>query len=737
MKDTTGYPLRCQAVIPHAIVILWLIYLGAMIWQHDIQSVQPPHHDPLTYMEKAMNFWKAVDQGKLFNPLNIEPTARPPGTILMSYPFGFSSDYKGFLFRSVFLPILFIVIAVYMAAGIPRTSSEGWGIAAVSILFSAIPMFYNFDFNEINSGSTHWGLVDNFQAGIAALAAAGFVKSLKARSLIWLMWGAFFGSFALLIKPSGLMIMALLTATWLIVVIVDCLWARKYQQPDSDLHRYVVIGGILTLLIYSVVVLVCFFSNYFSTENFGYAKRAMKVMGEMLKVPPLQVISLLFGSAGIAFVVWVLGKGVLIIYYCFSCNDRYNPLSAIRVGLLLSTPVIWSLGVWYWLVVQTGGNQVRYFHPFFLMGAICMIPISLYIFQYSHRWIRLAELVLCFLPALNIGALLALESPSIQWQRLTGVSVSVGKDREEVNQAYAFLDELRRRNMGANLYSFYLGALSDIFVTVGIYEGMVKLDLPVFKTVLSADWLRGFIIRTDQLLDVDFILIRKDLGLLSENIFDRQIDTYISECIVFQAWLCGLNGNAGLKTVSDGRVLRVIEIIDRKAFAYAVESFVAAHSWRPEFIAANSQRQWSNEADVSGYAGNLAAKEIDYEGIYTLHALVLRHADTGLKVELWWEEMRHENANRQRYMFFHLVDRSGKILHDLYLPLDNYVPPFDNRRWRYGSITFEQPLPNEATSLAFGIFRPNHDFLLPDKGVRDWGGIRVLVPVSNIPVSAF
>ena len=731
MKNTTEHPLRCQAVIPHVIVILWLIYLGTMIWQHDVQSVQTPHHDPLTYMEKAMNFWKAVDQGKLFNPLNIEPTARPPGTILMSYPFGFLFDYKGFLFRSVFLPILCIVIAVYMAAGIPRTSSEGWGMAAVTILFSAIPMFYNFDCNEINPGSTHWGLVDNFQAGIAALAAAGFVKSLKARSLVWLMWGAFCGSFTLLIKPSGLMIMALLTATWLIVVIVEWLWARKYQQSNSDLHRYVVIGGIQTFLIFSVVVLLCFFSNYFSIENFAYAKRAMKVMGDVLKVPPLQILSLLFGSAGIAFVLWVLGKVVLSIYYCFSRNDRYNPLSAKKVGLLLSTPVIWSLGVWYWLVVQTGGNQVRYFYPFFLMGAVCMIPMSLHILQYSHRWIRLAEFVLCFLPALNIGALLALESPSIQWQWLTGVSVSVGKDREEVNQAYAFLDELRRRNMSANLYSFYLGALPDIFVTVGIYEGMVNPDLPVFKTVLSVDWVRGFIIRTDQLLDVDFILIRKDLDLLSEKLFDRQIDPYFSECIVFQAWLCGLNESAGVKTVSDGRVLQLLEIIDRKMFAYAVESFVAAHSWRPEFIAANSQRQWSNEAEVSGYAGDTAAKELDFEGIYRLHVLSLRRTDTGLKVELWWEELRHEDANRQRIVFFHLVDQSGKILHNLSLPLDKYDPPFDNRRWRYGSVTFDQPIPNEATSLAFGIFRPinGNEFLKPDKGVRDWGGIRVLVPI--------
>ena len=594
MKIPTGHPLRRKPVIPHIIVILWLIYLGATIWQHAVQSAQVPLPDPLTYMQKALNFWKAVDQVKLFNPLNIEPTNRPPGTILMSYPFGFSSDFKGFYFRSVFVPILCIVLAVYMAAGIPQTPVAGWGVAAVAILLSAIPIFYNFDYNEINPSQSFWGLVDNFQAGIAAMAAAGFVKSLKARSLAWLMWGALGSSFTLMIKPSGLMVMALLTATWMIVVIVDWLWARKNQQSNSSLRRYVIIGGIQTFLIYSVVGLLCILSNYFSIQNFAYAKQALKVMKDVLNVSPSQIVSLLFVSAGIAFVLWALGKGALIIYCCFSRNDSHNPLSAQMVGLLLSTPVIWCLGIWYWQVVQAGGSQVRYFYPFFLMGAVFMIPMSMHILQHSHRWIRLAELFLCFLPALNIGALLALESPSIQWQMLTGVNVTVGKDREEVNQAYSFLNELRRRNMSANLYSFYCGTLPDIFITVGIYEEMVRPELPIFKTISPVDWVRGFVVRTDQLLNVDYILIRKDLGRIAEKLFNQQLDTYDSESIVFQAWLCGLNGNAGVKTVSDGRVLRLLEIIDRKAFEYAVESFVVAHSWRPEFIAANSQRRRSN-----------------------------------------------------------------------------------------------------------------------------------------------
>ena len=66
---------------------------------------------------KAASFWNAIEQGRLFNPLNLFPSVRPPGTILVSYPFGLTADFHGYHFRSVFLPLLFVVVAVYIAAG--------------------------------------------------------------------------------------------------------------------------------------------------------------------------------------------------------------------------------------------------------------------------------------------------------------------------------------------------------------------------------------------------------------------------------------------------------------------------------------------------------------------------------------------------------------------------------------------------------------------------------------------
>lgn len=729
MKNSTWQIQRCQALIPHVIVVLWLVYLGVMIWQHAIQSVQPPNYDPLKYIQKAMNFWKAVDQGELFNPLNIEPAVRPPGTILMSYPFGFSDDFRGYHFRSVFLPILCMVFAVYLASGIPRTLTDGWGVAAAAILFSAIPTFYNFDLSEINYRPSFWGLVDNFQGGIAALAMAGYIRSLKARSLLWLLLGASIGSFTLLIKPSGLMIMALLTLVWLIVVILEGWWAHRHQQSVLNLRRYVIIGGLQTFLIYAVVVLFCIFSNYFSKESFAYARQALGVMRSVLKVPPSDIFYLVFSSFGIAFVLWVLVNGLHLILNFSRRNERKNGLSVRQVGLILSVLAVWCLGTWYWLIVQSGGSQVRYFFPFLMMGMVCIIPISSHVFQYCHLWMRRAILVLCFAPMFNIGVLLALESPAIAWQRFTGVNVSVGKDKEEVNQACVFLDELKNRKMSANLFSFFSGVLPDSFIMVGAYQELVWPDLPVFKTASMVDWVNGFVVKTDQLLNADYILVRKDLNSMAEKLNGRMIDTSDAENILFQAWLSSLDINAGVKPFSEGSVLRLLEIVDRKAFEYAVATFMSEKFWRPEFIAANSPPRWSNKAGVSEYAKEPAATEIVFGDAYQLHVLSLHRLGTGLKIELWWEKLLCEGPNSQQIMFFHLVDPSGKMLMDFYLPLDKYYPPFDDRRWRYGTVTVDQPLPDDATAVAFGIFSPDHRFLMPDKGVQDWNGIRVLVPI--------
>ena len=95
-------------------------------------------------------------------------------------------------------------------------------------------------------------------------------------------------------------------------------------------------------------------------------------------------------------------------------------------------------------------------------------------------------------------------------------------------------------------------------------------------------------------------------------------------------------------------------------------------------------------------------------------------------MEVWWEELRHEEANNERYLFLHLVDAAGGILHNQQLALFPYSPPGEDRRWRYGSVTCIGVNP-AAVSLAYGIYHTQRGLLAAAAERTDWGGRRVLV----------
>jgi hypothetical protein len=294
--------------LPNVVIMLWLLFLGITIWQHALHSTQPLLYDPLGYMLKAKHFWEAVGQGKLFNPLNLDPVARPPGTVLVSYPFGFSDDFLGFRFRSVFLPIVCIVAAVYIAAGaVQSVAIAGWK-AAIAVLFSSLPMFYHLDWTDDTIGPLRWGFVDNFQAAIAGMAMAAAVRSTASKSQAWLLFAISLAAFTLLIKPSGLMIMALMALAWLVIVAFEWNYTLRFQSPDRPLPTYALRGAASFLIIYGCVISICIFSEYFSKDVFAYAKQALVVMAEVLSVSFQAILLLFHKSSGEALPLWIIAK---------------------------------------------------------------------------------------------------------------------------------------------------------------------------------------------------------------------------------------------------------------------------------------------------------------------------------------------------------------------------------------------------------------------------------------------
>jgi hypothetical protein len=118
-------------------------------------------------------------------------------------------------------------------------------------------------------------------------------------------------------------------------------------------------------------------------------------------------------------------------------------------------------------------------------------------------------LAICFVPSLNIaGLLMAGDNPPIYWQKLAGVSVSVGTYTEEVNQAYAFLERVRKTGKDAKIYTVSFDIVTSVFHNIGIYEKLFKPDLPSFTVQNTTDWQLGFVVRVNDLLESDYLLIK-------------------------------------------------------------------------------------------------------------------------------------------------------------------------------------------------------------------------------------
>ena len=731
---------RLQAVpwrtwTPHILVICWVAFLGVTHWDHASRSVMRPLYDPLTYLRKGMNFWQSIHHGQYVNPLNIAPSARPPGTILMSAPFGYPVDFHRFEFRSVFFPLVCVVASVYMAAWKSKALVENWVIAAIALLFSSLPMFYHFEWVAGMGSPVRFGLVDNFQAGVAAMAAAAFVRSLTNGSVRWLSAGAGLAAFTLLIKPSGGAVMALLGLSWAMVATLEWLRAGKRPEDSIRLRHYLTFGFTLLCAIYSMVIVVCVKSQYLSARNFLYARKALATAKDVLAISLSQIPPLFHSSTGEAVLIWIIGIVILFGLFWHRFGGLNDKTVFKMAGFLASAFVIWTGGAWYWLVVQSGGSQIRYFYPFFFMGIVYLIPLFVHLWLRSNQWIRIVMVMLCFLPAANMGLLLVQKNPSVGWQRATGVSVSVGTNREVVKQAYDFLKIVRRGTMNVSLYSFGYGEIQAmIFENVGAYEGLVNPTSPTFITRRGRDWVNGFVTRIGKVLSSGYILFQpvKDNDAIQSAMQLSHIQTFYDEIKVFRAWLTQLTEQDGIEVVSDDAV-RLLKITDHARFKHQIERFISARSWRSEFEVANPRRWW-NASEVASYVLNKepVASNIRFGDRYNLHMMALSSVGKEIQIEFWWKELRHEDHKRPWRMFFHFVDSEGKIRSQQAISLAGYAPPSQDRLWRYGTIKFDPSRDLNISALAFGVWNPDSKVVLKaDKGVRDWHGRRVVIPIHD------
>ena len=580
------YLKKIYRILPIAILLIWLTAIGMLIWHRVCESPQPPFHDALSYLQKAKSFWDNVSQGWPHNPLNLVQAVRPPGTVLLSYPFGFSSDYRGFLFRSVFVPFLIWVIAILISClpnGKNVTLKSTWHSVFVVFILGPMPFFFQF---ECRAETSYWGVMDGFLASLSALTVACSARSLLYKSWVWAVIAAALAAFCPLVKPSGSIVLLLTTIFWSGNALLSIFYSDSKSRKSSI--RFWLSGTTVFLLFGGTISLMCLHSQYLSNEVISYYKQSMVILqneqNQSLSYLTIKhTLHFLFGPQlfiTVFLIAYILSKKLNNYRYQYS---DWTFISASILFLLV--------GGWFW-IVTTGISQSRYFFPFALM---LIVPFIFVVFRkinfgeitiptYTAWGIR----ILCLLPAINLLLLLMFQNPNKKWQKISGVSLNIGLGATGVKFAKDFLKELEIIKKTPSVYSF--GNSEDFysFYCYGWYHNIVNPTSPYFNTVIPVDWQRPSTYRIPEIIKADYVIFAPVTKRKQKQIQSvKQINSLEEEGRVFEAFLSTLTLEDGLKTKFENQFCRLSEITNRHRLKEAFDLFIKTKTWRSVFVEEN------------------------------------------------------------------------------------------------------------------------------------------------------
>ena len=224
---------------PVSILMLCLLLLGIGIHQKTNRAIAPPIYDAMHYYTKGARVWTEWGMGRLVNPFNVGPTVRPPGTMLLSSPLGFSRNFRAFLFRSIYYPIVLFVVGFWLLAeSRAYQPGQSWTNLTGALMLASLPMFYQFERNPAFTSPYDWGYVDCFVAALAALATALLLVSVRRCSIRLATVGSLAGALTLLVKPVSLLLMPLFYFFWIteLLIIHGPIFAR--WREDKLLRNY-------------------------------------------------------------------------------------------------------------------------------------------------------------------------------------------------------------------------------------------------------------------------------------------------------------------------------------------------------------------------------------------------------------------------------------------------------------------------------------------------------------------
>ena len=729
--------LRESRLLPTLILAIWLIFVGTGLWQHIKVAETPPNYDPLSYIEKAKNFWEQVRAGNIGTAFTVEPTVRPVGTILMSYPMGFARDLRGFYFRSVFVPVVLLVAAAYVI-GYRRDMSvdDCWRLTFICIFLSTLPAFYHFEFGVLPS-PVCWGLVDNFMAGIAASSLAAALRSAREDARTWLAISSLLAGLALFVKPVGLFVMALVGLCWLIGVAFRLSLPRNIPGFGRNASKSVAMSAGMMFGIFFVFWWSAVATGYFSDETLSFGRLAIAVMREVLAMPLAYLPTLINTSFGIVQVLVVLLICILGAVYSFRTRPAHDSQADLLVeASFVSALLCIATGLWLWLFALGGGTQIRYFFPFGFMALTGLVPVADIIVGKLPRACRIALAFVVAVLATNLAALIVYSESSIAWQYRSGVNLLSNGYKAETDQAKQLLAEVGVRDRRAFLYVFMSSIGAQVIDNYAHYSRLANLTSAVLlETRHTYDWVSGFVVRTADLVDSDYIVFEPVpyLGQRTKLFSPQGESEFDQEEKLFRAWLSEATEQNGVRTVSETSV-RIIRVEDRIKFDASLRNMVQQRKWRPFFVESNREPWWG-VADLADYMAThpLLARGTHFADLFLLHGVELDRNGNQLTVTIWWERLK-EDPNPWLF-FIHEIDHDHKIVARHAISIEHPSPLRSDKPIRRDAMTIELT-GRRVKGLAVGFYRRALGPLMADRGDRDWDDRRLLLSLpARIPTA--
>ena len=638
--------MRTKRQIPGVCLIVILLLLALAIWVRVSASKMPPLYDGLSYAYKAYNFWVAVSQRNWFNPLNIEPVGRAPGTVLFSYPLGWTPDFRSYYFNLLFSPIAIFVTALWLI-GRPfcDTLREIGVLAALCTALATLPIFYHFEPNPELTDTISLGQMDVALAAVAALAVALTIRGAWKLDLSWTITGLGASVFLIFIKPAGAVVMGLVFVSWAVHT-TFLFWHADVE--GKRIWKYGAKACAAFLISYGFTAFFCRNSRYLSVETIESAKAVLAILQSEfgpsrirdLLLLTWRLLSISLGWQGLVLITATFAA----VIRAFVKRDR-SKLQIWVPGIIASIASL-IVGGYFWLFLA-GAPEIRYFFPFLAISLTVLFPSLLDLTHSLAKWRFLPVLIALSIPLPLLTALLMIGHPPIALQKALRVNLTTGGNSEEINTAHALVTKARAENRELSVYSAGYDTINGIFMCVGMYETLIAPQKKSFVTRMPVTWTGPSTFLLDEIINSDYLLFTPIPNQMQANNFLSELKTvedFWKELSIFRAWLTTADPSTGLVLEKQMPRLRLYKVVDREKLQDALMTLLRSHRWRKTFYATNGSKWFTGsdtipQANATPESVTLAAGKSltftsanGFEGIQGLANVTVSRTADGLRI---------------------------------------------------------------------------------------------------------